>query len=154
MFTRINQIALGFALVSTASALVFVLFLTGVNTGWAQTRMTAQVSAADLQMKQICGSREVVSSSRNSKTTYSCKSKPARAAVSSSAGGSIKSADDGGLRSEIHCSYSESGGQKTWLGCTCKANDEGNCTNFITWCAEQGDEVGGNSGGASCSPGG
>lgn len=123
---------------------------------YAQTRMVAQqVTSPEAKMKKMCGAREVTSSTRGSKTKYSCTSKPKRAAStsSSSAGSmSIKAADTGGLRAEINCSYSESGGVTKWLGCTCKANDDGNCNAFITNCVEEGDDVGGNSGGASCSP--
>jgi hypothetical protein len=139
---------------STGFGLMLALMLAFTSTSWAQTSMVAQGSTADSQMKQLCGTREVAKSSRGSKATYSCTSKPKRAGTSSSTAGSIKAADGGGLRAEIDCSYSESGGVQTWLGCTCKENGDGNCTNFITWCAEQGDEVGGNSGSASCSPGG
>jgi hypothetical protein len=139
---------------STGFGLMLAVMMAFTNTSWAQTSMVAQVSTADSQMKQVCGSRGVAKSSRGSKATYSCTSKPQRAGTSSSTAGSVKAAGSGGLRADIDCSYSESGGVQTWLGCTCKENNDGNCTNFITWCAEQGDEVSGNSGGANCNPGG
>ncbi len=143
--------------VASMAAITALLACLPTNPALAQTRMISQASSPDATMKQMCGSREVVSKKRGNQTTYSCKSKPKRASTASSASAStsLKAAGgDGGLRAEINCNYSESGGTITWLGCTCSANDDGNCTQFITNCAEQGDEVGGNSGSASCSPGG
>ncbi len=142
---------------ATMAAITALLAGLATNPALAQTRMISQVSSPETTMKQMCGSREVVSKKRGKQTTYSCKSTPKRASAASSANAStsLKAAGgDGGLRAEINCNYSESGGTITWLGCTCSANDDGNCTQFITNCAEQGDEVGGNSGSASCSPGG
>lgn len=56
-------------------------------------------------------------------------------------------------KADINCSYSwGSGGAQQWLGCTCSANDDGDCLDFITWCAGNGDAVGGTTGHASCSP--
>jgi hypothetical protein len=56
-------------------------------------------------------------------------------------------------KAEINCSYTwGSGGAQQWLGCSCSANDDGDCFDFIAWCAGNGDQVGGTVGSASCSP--
>jgi hypothetical protein len=101
------------------------------------------VSTAELN--RFCDAGSTTSSKRGGVTTYSCQSKPAGSATSIQARPQVQ-------RSDINCDYSEQGGAITWLGCTCTANDEGNCNNFITNCVEKGDDVGGNSGGATCSP--
>lgn len=145
------------ARLATLVAILALLAWSMSSPALAQTRMVSQTTTADAKMKQMCGSREVASSKRGNRTTYSCKATPKRAASGAGTGAatSLKVAGgDGGLRAEINCSYSESGGTITWLGCTCSANDDGNCNQFITNCAENGDEVGGNSGSASCGPSG
>ena len=98
------------------------------------------------QLKRFCEDRPA-SSRRGSKTTYTCKSNAGSSAGSIQAQPTVERAD-------VNCSYSDSGGVMTWLGCTCKANDDGNCNNFISNCVEAGDDIEGNSGSASCGPSG
>jgi hypothetical protein len=97
------------------------------------------------ELKRFCNPRQTTSSKRGGTTTYTCQAKPEGSTMG-------LQARPGAARSEINCDYSEQGGSITWLGCTCKSNDEGNCNTFITNCVEGGDDVGGNSGAATCSP--
>ena len=109
-----------------------------------RAKLKLKAQKADLkELKNFCKSGHTLSSKRDMTSTYACQTGI----------GKIK-AGSGAARSEINCDYSEEGGSITWLGCACKSNDEGNCNNFISNCVEGGDDVGGNSGGASCSPGG
>jgi hypothetical protein len=122
---------------------------------FAQQQMSAQPARAQnnpAEVRSLCNPNKLESASLDAKTTFTCQGK--RPTPKSGAASKYKAANVGGARAEINCSYSESGSAMKWLGCTCKSDDDGNCTVFITWCAEQGDEVGGNSGSASCSPGG
>lgn len=134
---------------------VFVLALAAAPDASAQERATVKpqraimATQAPAEIKSLCNPKKV--ESRDGGTRYTCEGKQPTPRPGGAM--SVKSPGSGGLKAEINCSYSESGGAMKWTGCTCSANDDGNCTNFITWCAEQGDEVGGNSGSASCSPG-
>jgi hypothetical protein len=112
-----------------------------------QSTKLMATSGNKMELNRFCDASTTKSSKRGKKTTYSCQSKPSGSANSIQANPQVQ-------RSEINCSYSESGGVTKWLGCTCKENQEGNCNQFISNCAEAGDEVGGNSGGASCGPSG
>jgi len=53
--------------------------------------------------------------------------------------------------SDINCKYTENdqGGMDV-KSCSCKADDDSNCTGFITWCAKQGGDVSGNNQSATC----
>ena len=119
-------------------------------TASAQTRATAQTmkldasSVATAEVKRLCPSGKAKAKKKGKKTVYYCESTPSSAQRVSS-----KPKEQ---RSEINCDYKESGGVTTWLGCTCKADEDGNCNQFISNCVEGGDNVGGNSNGASCSP--
>jgi hypothetical protein len=54
-------------------------------------------------------------------------------------------------RSDVNCKFTEDGeGGFKAQSCTCKADDDSNCTGFITWCAKQGGDVSGNNQSASC----
>jgi len=122
---------------------------------FAQQQMPGQPARAQnnpAEVRSLCNPNKLESASRDAKTTFTCQGK--RPTPKSGAATKYKAANVGGARADINCSYSESGGAMKWLGCTCKSDEDGNCTSFITWCAEQGDEVAGSSGGASCSPGG
>ena len=110
------------------------------------TQVKLQPQKADkAELKRFCSPGQTTTSKRGSKTTYTCQFNPEPGSMS------IK-ARPGTVRADINCDYSEQGGVNTWLGCTCKSNDDGNCNSFISNCVEGGDDVGGNSGGASCSP--
>ena len=131
---------------------VFGAFSTPLFAQQTMTAQSARVQSSTAEVTSLCNPKKVKQSARRGKTIYSCEGKKPTPRPGAQA--NYKAAGDGGLRSDIDCSYSESGGVMTWLGCTCTADDDSNCTGFITWCADQGDEVSGNSGGASCSPGG
>jgi hypothetical protein len=117
----------------------------------AQTQVVAKPAGpvTEAELSSLCNPQKIRTSGRGGRLSYTCEGKPPTPRP-----GTQVSAAPNRPRAEINCNYSEKDGVKTWLGCTCKENDDGNCTNFITWCAEQGDEVGGNSGAASCMPGG
>lgn len=102
-------------------------------------------SAGTAEIRRFCDPSTVQSATRGRKVMYSCQSGPQGGSMSIQAHPDVQ-------RSEINCSYTESGGVTKWLSCSCKANDEGNCNHFITDCIEDGDSVEGNSGGASCKP--
>lgn len=140
---------------SVLAAIVLAVTALASVTAFAQQRAVTTASAVDpgaAEVNSLCNPQKVSSSSRGKQTVYACEGKKPTPRPAGTA--RLKSPGGGGLRAEINCTYESSGGAMTWLGCTCTANDSGNCTNFITWCAEQGDEVGGNSGGASCKPAG
>ncbi len=113
----------------------------------AKPQMTLQVKKTNLaKLQQFCDPTQAVSSKRGRTTTYTCNTGPGGASTSIQARPQV-------ARADINCDYSQDGGGAlTWLGCTCTSNDEGNCNNFITNCVEGGDDVGGNSGSASCDP--
>ena len=131
---------------------VFGAFSTPLFAQQTMTTQSARAQSSTAEVVSLCNPKKVKQSARRGKTIYSCEGKKPTPRPGTQT--NFKAADDGGLRSDIDCSYSESGGAMNWLGCTCTADDDSNCTGFITWCADQGDEVSGNSGGASCSPGG
>lgn len=138
-----------------SAAVVLTICGTFSTAVFAQQQMAAQPARAQsgtAEVASLCNPKKVESSSRSGRTTFTCEGK--KPTPKSGAADKYKAASPGGVRSDIACNYSESGGAMTWLGCTCKADDDSNCTGFITWCADQGDEVGGNSGSATCSPGG
>ncbi len=118
------------------------------QTRQAQPMKLQAASVSPAEITRFCGSGSAKASKRGRTTTYSCEPRPSGSTMSS-----VQAHPDV-QRSEINCSYSESGGVTKWLGCTCKENDEGNCNHFITNCIENGDTVEGNSGGASCGPSG
>lgn len=118
----------------------------------AQTKMVAKparMSTPEPEVASLCNPRTIESSSRGGRSTFTCVGQPPKPRP-----GTQVAAPTNKPRSEINCNYSEKDGVKTWLGCNCTANDDGNCNQFISWCAENGDEVGGNSGSATCMPGG
>jgi len=121
----------------------------------AQQRATAKlnVQVANAEVASLCNPDKTDSARKGRRTVFTCEGK-APTPKAGAARLSIAGGGGGGVRAEITCTYKDVDGQKTWTGCTCAADDDGNCTNFITWCAEQGDDVGGNSGGATCKPGG
>ena len=131
---------------------IFGAYSTSLFAQQTMTAQTARAQSSTAEVSSLCNPKKVEKSARRGKTTFSCEGKKPTPRPGAQA--NYKAAGDGGLRSDINCSYSESGGVMKWLGCSCTADDESNCTGFITWCADQGDEVSGNSGGASCSPGG
>ena len=118
--------------------------------GAFSTAVVAQDRAAEVV--SLCNPNKVDSFKSDGKTTYTCEGK--RPAPKQGAASRYKDASVRGPRADINCSYSETGGDMKWLGCTCTADEDSKCTGFITWCAAQGDEVSGNSGRASCLPGG
>jgi hypothetical protein len=110
--------------------------------------MTMQaVPAGTAELSRFCDPSTVTTSSRGGKTLYNCTSKPGGSSSDLKARPRV-------ARSKITCEHSESGGVTTWLGCSCTADEGGNCNTFITNCVEDGDTVGGNSGSASCKPSG
>jgi len=111
---------------------------------------SAQNRAAEVV--SLCNPNKVDSYKSEGKTTYTCEGK--RPAPRQGAASRYKDASARGPRAGINCSYSETGGDMKWLACTCTADEDSKCIGFISWCAAQGDEVSGNSGSASCVPGG
>lgn len=109
----------------------------------------AQNSAAEVV--SLCNPNKVESATLGGKTTYTCEGK--RPTPRPGAASRYKDSSARGPRADINCSYSGSDNETKWLGCTCVADEDSKCTGFIAWCAAQGDEVSGNSGSASCSPG-
>ena len=97
------------------------------------------------KLQQFCNPRLTSTSKRGRKTTYTCNSGPGGTSGSIQARPHV-------ARADINCDYADGEGGLSWLGCTCTSNDEGNCNNFISNCVGGGDDVSGNSGGASCSP--
>jgi hypothetical protein len=128
----------------TYSTSVFPQQSTSSHVASAQNRAAEVVS--------LCNPNKVESFKSEGKTTYTCEGK--RPAPRQGAASRYKDASARGPRADINCSYSETGGDMKWLACTCAADEDSKCTGFITWCAAQGDEVSGNSGSASCVPGG
>lgn len=120
---------------------------TAQKTTATQTMKLSATPARYSELKTFCGSSRPTTSKRGKTTTYTCKPQPSGNSSSVQAKPDVQ-------RSEIDCNYSESGGVITWLGCTCTSDDNGNCNNFISNCVEKGDDVSGNSGGASCGPSG
>jgi len=112
----------------------------------------AGVQDRTAEVVSLCNPNKVDSFKSEGKTTYTCEGK--RPAPKQGAASRYKDASVRGPRADISCSYSETGGVMKWLGCTCAADEDSKCNGFITWCAVQGDEVSGNSGRASCLPGG
>ena len=106
--------------------------------------MQAQTIPTQKEVRQFCAGQKVDSATHGNVITYSC---------GDTADSSSIQARPNVQRSDIDCTYTQdSDGNITWTGCTCTANEESNCTSFITNCAESGDQVDGNSGAASCSP--
>lgn len=98
------------------------------------------------EVSLFCKGQSVESSTSRGTTTYTC------GGGGSAAGTTIK-AYPGVAKSKVNCDYSmDDDGNTTWHGCTCSADGDSNCTSFITKCAQAGDDVGGNSGAATCSP--
>ena len=140
-------------LASLLPSLAMLVFLACAAIAQAQTTAVAKAVRSDstAEVTSLCNPQKTRSSSRGGQLSYVCEGKQPTPRPASA---TLKAAVGGGVRSEIICKYKEAGGEKTWLGCTCSADEDSNCTDFITWCAEQGDEVGGNSGSATCAPGG
>jgi len=121
---------------------------------FAQQTMAAQPARAQTSAAEVvslCNPNKVESATLGGKTTYKCEGK--KPTPRPGAASRYKDSSARGPRADINCSYSEKGDETKWLGCTCVADEDSKCTGFIAWCAAQGDEVSGNSGSASCSPG-
>jgi hypothetical protein len=135
----------------------FTLMLTigFVPEGFTQQPMRATVASvapATAELKSLCNPATIKPGRAGATVTYVCEGKMPTAKPAAMG---LKAPTGGGVKATIGCTYSQdSQGNNTWTGCTCTADAESNCNSFINWCAEQGDNVGGNSGGASCAPGG
>jgi len=116
-----------------------------------QTVSTMQITSANVKpmpantsMADICDPYRKASRQKGNVLIVECK--PAR----SSAPSRVKAKPDV-QRSEVNCKYTENDeGGFDAQSCTCKADSDSNCTGFITWCAKQGGDVGGNNQGATC----
>ena len=146
LFLVFSRISMGLFTLSIA----IMLTIAFVPEGFAQRQETAQpaqTTIAKLKMQAVCDTSKITSSSRGRTTTYTCTGgDPVPAPATSIQMTPMVQ------RSDISCTYTESGGKTTWTGCNCTANDDSDCTTFITNCVSEGDTVNGNAGSASCKP--
>jgi hypothetical protein len=104
------------------------------------------VSTEDL-LEAFCDSSTVKKNSRGSRITYTC------VGGSASSTSRLASQGAGPQRSKIHADCKDGGdGKPTGCICTCTADEESNCSNFIFQCSESDGEVGGNKSSATCKP--
>ena len=117
----------------------------------SKTTSTMQITAvsvksmpANTSLADICDPARKTSRQQGNELTAACKS-------SKSATSSTIKAKPNVQRSDVNCKYTENDqGGFDATSCTCKADSDSNCTGFITWCAKQGGDVGGNNQGATC----
>jgi hypothetical protein len=151
MFKTYSTRVPGLLAMSSVMLTIFGAFSTQVFAQQAMAAQPARAQNSAAEVVSLCNPNNVESATLGGKTTYTCEGK--RPTPRPGAASKYKDTSVRGPRADINCSYSESGDDMKWLGCTCAADEDSKCTGFIAWCAAQGDDVSGNSGHASCSPG-
>jgi len=108
------------------------------------TSVNAKSMPSNTSLADICDPTRKASRQKGNELTVECK--PSKSSASSR----VKAKPDV-QRSDVNCKYTENDdGGFDAQSCTCKADSDSNCTGFITWCAKQGGDVGGNNQNATC----
>jgi len=108
------------------------------------TTTKAKPMPAKTSLKNICTPARMKTRQQENVLTVDCQPSSPSASANLKAKPAVQ-------RSDINCKYTENDqGGLDVDSCKCKADSDSNCTNFITWCAKQGGDVGGNNQSATC----
>ena len=133
--------------------LVIALFYSLSVSAQVETKTVSTMQIASANEKQmpsntsfqnICDPVRKTSRQQADELTVSCRPSSPSASARLTAKPDVQ-------RSDVNCKFTENDeGGFDVQSCTCKADSDSNCTGFITWCAKQGGDVGGNNQSASC----